>query len=86
MFSSLGQIRPNSSLESIMGDQKQNPGYTDQEKKRENERAGQRHDQNIGQGQRGGSDERDRASNPREDEERKRNPGTGSGRMDEKNR
>ena len=30
---------PNLSLESIMGDQKQKPGLTDEEKKRENERA-----------------------------------------------
>lgn len=42
-----------------MGDQKdhekQNPGYTDQEKKRENERAGQKPQENY---------EKDRASNP----------------------
>ena len=72
---------PSLNLENIMGDQKQNPGSTDQEKQRENERAGQQRDQNTDQGQ-----DRDRASNPKEDEERKRNPGTDGGQMDEKKR
>jgi hypothetical protein len=58
--------------ESIMGDQKQNPGFSDQEKKRENERAGERRDQGTGQG---AERDRERASNAQEKDEPKRTPG-----------
>ena len=65
-----------------MGEQNQNPNYgseqgrKDEEQKKQNERAGQRRDQEQpGQGPGGQSGDRDRASNPQEGSNKQPKPG-----------